>query len=577
MMQTETSVQLGASLTLETAESAATLHQKQLFEKFWKGTFKAVAMPRPESVIVASIIACTRLTRLQAPPPPADANTRKEVTSGSGVPPAGRDSCIARKRRHHRHRRARSASFDDELSLRPKAKKKKRKSDKSRRRRRRSPSCSLSPLRKKKKKKKNAKKSKRHRYSSKKSKHSSSSLKQKRKEERRHKKSSRTRSRRKRRRQRSASESSCCQSSAEDRHFVEKSESRQTPGRMALAHDGTNGVLVHKSVKTAAKYPSVLSTGGSLSSKLLEGTTSRHGGGAHDYDSGNDTSSPPSCKTAADGKSAERRRAASPGKMQFADKDDVSDSGNSVTSYASLCKTCRDDSLREHVMLGCRVDVMRSSETSGCSHEASESSGRSRSRGRKKKKKKRSRRKRCRSSGSSRYSGRHSRSLSSVRSYSRLPSYSPARRRRGSVSSSSSRGSYSRYSHDRSRSRRRTSSSRETDVTHKSSRKRRRREFYSPMRKRRKDSPSHLEARRITSARKRPVPYFRRSPSTCSSTTSWSSLFSRGRRFVRSLERSRSRGRSSSTSCCSYRSFSRSSSWNSVFGTQRRGIRRSRH
>ncbi|XP_061758930.1 serine/arginine repetitive matrix protein 4 isoform X2 [Nerophis ophidion] len=548
-MQTETSVQLGASLTLETPESAAILQQKQLFEKFWKGTFKAVAMPRPGSVIVASIIARTRLSHPQTPPPPTDDNARNEVTAGSGVPPAGRDSCMARKRRHHRrHCRARSASFDDERSLRPKAKKKKRKSDKSRRRRRRSPSCSLSPLRKKKKKKKNAKKSKRHRYSSKKSKHSSTSFKRKRKEERRHKK----------------------------RHFVEKSESRQTPGRTALAHNGTNGALVHKSVKTAAKYPSVLSTGAILSSKLLEGTTSSHGG-AHDYDSGNDTSSPPSCKTAADGKSAERRRAAS----QFADKDDVSDSGNSVTSYASLCKTCRDDGLREHVMLGCRVDVMRSSETSGCSQEASESSGRSRSRGRKKKKKKKKKksrkRRRCRSSGSSRYSGHHSRNSSSVRSYSRLPSYSPARRRRGSVSSNSSRGSYSRYSHDRSRSRRRTSSSRETDVMHKSSRKRRRREFYSPMRKRRKDSPSHLEARRITSARKRPVPYFRRSPSTCSSTSSWSSLFSRGHRFVRSLERSRSRGRSSSSSCCTYRSFSRSSSWNSVFGTQRRGIRRSRH
>lgn len=38
------------------------LGEKQLFEKFWKGTFKAVATPRPESVIVASITARRRVT-----------------------------------------------------------------------------------------------------------------------------------------------------------------------------------------------------------------------------------------------------------------------------------------------------------------------------------------------------------------------------------------------------------------------------------------------------------------------------------------------------------------------------------
>ncbi|KAL1273839.1 hypothetical protein QQF64_026653, partial [Cirrhinus molitorella] len=36
--------------------------EKQLFEKFWKGTFKAVAMPRPESIIVASITARRAVT-----------------------------------------------------------------------------------------------------------------------------------------------------------------------------------------------------------------------------------------------------------------------------------------------------------------------------------------------------------------------------------------------------------------------------------------------------------------------------------------------------------------------------------
>lgn len=52
----------GASLSLGASSSAASLHQKQLFEKFWKGTFKAVATPRAESVIVASITARRRVT-----------------------------------------------------------------------------------------------------------------------------------------------------------------------------------------------------------------------------------------------------------------------------------------------------------------------------------------------------------------------------------------------------------------------------------------------------------------------------------------------------------------------------------
>lgn len=39
------------------------LEEKLLFEKFWKGTFKAVASPRPESVIVASITARRSVSR----------------------------------------------------------------------------------------------------------------------------------------------------------------------------------------------------------------------------------------------------------------------------------------------------------------------------------------------------------------------------------------------------------------------------------------------------------------------------------------------------------------------------------
>lgn len=71
----------------------------------------------------------------------------------------------------------------------------------------------------------------------------------------------------------------------------------------------------------------------------------------HDYDSGNDTSSPPSSKTGvsrasvADIKRSHCQRLASPEKLKFNDRDNVSDSGNSVTSYASLCRPYGDDGL----------------------------------------------------------------------------------------------------------------------------------------------------------------------------------------------------------------------------------------
>ncbi|XP_059192631.1 serine/arginine repetitive matrix protein 4 [Centropristis striata] len=491
-------------------------------------------------------------------------------------------------------------SFDEELSPRPKGKKKKRKSERKRKRKR-SPSYSLSPLRKKKKKKKkSSKKSKRHRYTSKKSKHSSSSLKRKRKDERKHKKSSRTHSRRRRRYRRSESDSSSYQSSTEDRHHLQKSVVHQALGELAAVVEETNGVLDHtdmkwrpatKSVcKTAPKYRSILSTATILSkpgSELLHGNGSQHlssrAEGPHDYDSGNDTSSPPSSKTGVsqasvtDNKRNQCKRLASPEKLKFTDRDNASDSGNSVTSYASLCKPYVEDGLsatlftgngkREQITLGCRVEVVRSPKASGCSRRMSETSRR------RLKTRSSSSRSRSRSSGSSRYSGRYSRSLSlsSCSTYSRSPSYSGDVRRRGSVASLSSRGSYSRHSADRLRARRRTHSSRETDVkhAHKVSGKRQRRKSYSPMKKRRRDSPSHLEARRITSARKRPIPYFRPSPSSSSRSTSvssWSSLFtrSRSRSPLHSVSRSRSRSYSS------YRSYSRSSSWNSIFGTRSR-------
>lgn len=67
-MQPPCSLQLGprgpaSSFGLQSsAPVLQQLEEKQLFEKFWKGTFKAVATPRPESVIVASITARRRVT-----------------------------------------------------------------------------------------------------------------------------------------------------------------------------------------------------------------------------------------------------------------------------------------------------------------------------------------------------------------------------------------------------------------------------------------------------------------------------------------------------------------------------------
>ncbi|XP_065107219.1 uncharacterized protein srrm3 isoform X2 [Paramisgurnus dabryanus] len=89
----------------------------------------------------------------------------------------------------------------------------------------------------------------------------------------------------------------------------------------------------------------------------------------------------------------------------------------------------------------------------------------------------------------------------------------------------------------------RQNNSRDRDSPHHSDteRARRRSRSYSPIRKRRRDSPSFMEARRITSARKRPIPYYRPSPSSSSSASSYSSS---------------SRSRSRSRSYCSYSSYS---------------------
>ncbi|XP_028314173.1 serine/arginine repetitive matrix protein 4 isoform X2 [Gouania willdenowi] len=568
------------SLGPQDSSASFQLEEKQLFEKFWKGTFKAVATPRLESVIMASITASRRVTGSETTScQPLKPDQAKVVDLQ--VDSVDRNGC-SKERKYHSHRRAKRLCDDEDLSPRPKGRKKKRKAERKRKRKR-SPSYSLSPPRKKKKKKKkNSKKSRRHRYTSKKSKHRSSTLKRKRKDDRKHKKSSRNHSHRRRRIR---------------RHHLQKSMVRQTLGHLAAGVEPTNTVLNHADIKwrpttksvckTAPKSRSVLSTGTVVSSKPGGQTLHRNGlpnvvsqaEGQHDYDSGNDTSSPPSSKTGisragvTDGKKNHTQLLSSPEKQKLADRDIASDSGNSVTSYTSLCKpSYEDDGLsatifsrngkREQITLGCRLEVKRCPKTSSCSKRKRDLSRRRR------KSRPSSSRSRSRSSGSSRYSGRYSRSLSlsSYSTYSRSPSSSVDLRRRDSTGSLSSRGSYYRHNNDRQRNRKSAASSREKDLKHKHkvSKKRRGRKSYSPMRKRRRDSPSHLEARRITSARKRPIPYFRPSPSTSirsSSVSSWSSLFTRDR--SRSPIYSVSRSRSRSLSYSSYRSYSRSSSWDS--------------
>uniref|UniRef100_A0A8C5FDC8 Serine/arginine repetitive matrix 4 n=1 Tax=Gadus morhua TaxID=8049 RepID=A0A8C5FDC8_GADMO len=262
--------------------------------------------------------------------------------------------------------------------------------------------------------------------------------------------------------------------------------------------------------------------------------------GHHDYDSGNDTSSPPSNKNSISqpsgivDSSKQCQGLASPDKLKITERDNASDSGNSVTSYASLCNPLTESS------------TFYDGTSKALSVEGEDVRPR---------KRKRSKLKRSRSS-------RRRRRERSVR---RSPSrnFSCGSSTHTGHSSRSRSLSFCRYMFChvklfRPRDRKRSSNYKEKNRKRRNKERRRksRRKSYSPMRKRRRDSPSHLEARRITSARKRPIPYFRPSPSSsCRSTSvsSWSSIFTRGR---------------SLTSGHCYRSNSRSSSWNSIFGTR---------
>ncbi|XP_030647595.1 serine/arginine repetitive matrix protein 4 [Chanos chanos] len=485
--------------------------EKQLFEKFWKGTFKAVATPRPESIIVASITARRTVNKLETSLclAPKDKESKLETEDTVANNPTNRKGHVKerRRKRHGRHR-SRSTCLNADHSPRPasKGKKKKKKSDRKRRRER-----------------------------------------------------SRHRSRRRQRYRRSEVEVSVWRSSSTESRSEEHS-----------GHPARLGEDVHLSVnqrgfewgsdvpKLANKIPPNCSAnpprnsigpsqpGHGILSKQTA-VLANQNKGQPDYDSGNDTSSPPSSKT--DGSRLNvngDNKSTSLEKLRFMDGDSTSDSGNSVTSYVSLSKpeTSESDLSASIFRKNSDRTPVRGATVVGNSRLGVTATDRSLSPPPYSRHRRRSSSSRCRSfsSRSSRSSYHHSRSSS-------FSSGKRAReRKRGS--SSGMKGS-------------------------KRSRKQSRRRPYSPIRKRRRDSPSHLEARRITSARKRPIPYYRPSPSSSSrssSLSSWYSLFSRSRSRSRSRSCSRSRCRSYS----SYRTYSRSSSWNSIFGSHSQSRSRSR-
>ncbi|XP_077097663.1 serine/arginine repetitive matrix protein 4 [Siphateles boraxobius] len=558
------------------------LGEKQLFEKFWKGTFEAVAMPRPESIIIASITARRAVTKLETAVSLAPKDEEEKVKMKDTVTKKHEKNGHTKRRgrKPHSHRRARSVSLDAELSPRPVPKTKKKKKSQRKRRRHRSPSCSPSPVRKK--KKKSSKKRRRHRSATRKRRHSGSSPRRKRKEQKKHKKRSRSHSHRIHRRRKAEIRSSSCM---ENRYEDCKKSGFQDGCHSSAVHGGDacrSAIKLTNKISSkccchfseSAVSPSRHGVEGLNQMMIVQDSISNKGKGQADYDSGNDTSSPLSSKTGITRSKVTRNGKFScqdltcPEKLRLADGDNASDSGNSLTSYDSLGKpVLRKNSLHSSVFnkfkgeetgryadlektqpLGLVTDRNRSP-----SYDRYQDRTRSRSRS---------------ISSQSRYPGRdsRSRSLSSGRrSYSRSSSYSLDSRRDSLSSASSCRSpNYSRCTPDRFRERKRACSSCK-------SRKHSRRRPCSPMRKRRRDSPSHLEARRITSARKRPIPYHRPSPSVSSRSSSLLSwrLFSLGR------SRSRSPSPSRSHTSSSYRSYSRSSSWNSVYSRCSRSRSRS--
>uniref|UniRef100_A0ABM5F1E3 Serine/arginine repetitive matrix protein 4 isoform X2 n=1 Tax=Pogona vitticeps TaxID=103695 RepID=A0ABM5F1E3_9SAUR len=517
--------------------------EKQLFEKFWQGTFKAVATPRPGSIIVASITS-------RKPRASTEASGCLSLPTGEkpleGLHPAQETSnsngCARLKDSEaHLRNKSHSLSCNEESTLPPiKGKKKKKKS--TRKKRRRSPSCSLSPL-KKKKKKKHSKKRKRNRLSSKKRRHSSSSPKSKRKEDRKHKKHSRGRSQkshrhhhhRRRRHCRSGSESTSslsesCGSRPRARYREKGHKTRWKRSRRSLksarkpdaAAEVTNTPSLSCPLQNN-RFPSIhgmISKTG-VSADLFQKAEGQvvnpvqRNGEPHENDSGNDTSSPPSNQTSTS-RSKGKQEASCPVHDDFgntfssASSGSSSDSGNSFTSCFSRTKGATREDLAPSLQI--QSKSQRSSPASRQSH-----------------------------------SSHH----------------------KTNPRSSQSR-SYSSGTRDREEEDHKYSSGRKESHGHHG--RQRRKQSYSPLRKRRRDSPSHLEARRITSARKRPIPYYRPSPSSSSSSSmstysSWYSCYSHSPGRSRSYSSSRTSRSRSWSSDSSSRSHSRSSaarnSWRS--------------
>ncbi|XP_069816794.1 serine/arginine repetitive matrix protein 4-like [Dendropsophus ebraccatus] len=312
---------------------------------------------------------------------------------------------------------------------------------------------------------------------------------------------------------------------------------------------------------------------------------------SNEYDSGNDICTPPSMQTSSSVLKTNQYKESpihqgfghvpSSVKTPNGHSDNISDSGNSSASCFSFSKDSslhladsRTTAKRDlSSCLGCLEEHKSVSDVSP--DKASVDGHRSRSSSYRSIRRSYSRSSSHSISSYSSYyrssSDRRSRSRSissGARSYSRSPSYSSksARKSAESRNSRSRRSpSYSRYSPNRNRGR-----TNKYDSVEKETRKgghRARRSSYSPMRKRRRDSPSHLEARRITSARKRPIPYYRPSPSSSSSDSSapsWYSPRSRSRSrsyFSHRSSRSRSRSRSDWNRSSRENSRSRSRSW----------------
>ncbi|XP_044138136.1 serine/arginine repetitive matrix protein 4 [Bufo gargarizans] len=551
--------------------------EKQLFEKFWMGTFKAVATPRRESVIVASITARKPLSSdnvncsLSPNKDTRQEKLKENMENGSTTRRLGRELS---PHQYHGDRFLEAEPLSP--SPPPKGKKKKKKSD--RKKRKRSRSYSPSPV--KKKKKKSSKKQKRNRSSSKKRRHTSSSPKSKRKHDRKHRKQSRGRPRKSHHHRYQHSRSPSTESRTYENRTREQSKEERHRSRRKK-HKYHNSRSVNKKqreVTPLSAQSSICSSKLTISQSVpgLLVTTENHGGCQKDvsneYDSGNDLCTPPSMQTSSsvlkinqDKESPIHQgfgRVPSSVKTPNGHSDNISDSGNSSASCFSFSKDSslhledsRTPAKRDlSSCLGCleehksvsdispdRTSVHRDRSRSSSYRSTRRSYSRSSSH--------------SISSYSSYYrssSGRTSRSRSissGARSYSRSPSYSSksARKSTGSRNSRTRRSpSYSRYSPSRDRER-----NNKYDSGEKETRKgghRIRRSSYSPLRKRRRNSPSHLEARRITSARKRPIPYYRPSPSSSSSDSSNPSWYN---------PRSRSRSHSYSS-----HSRSRSRDWN---------------